>query len=313
MMDEMQHKAQTPILIALLLLIAIAGTVAFASLEPAKESQNHAAAAQALVDHFEDVTIGGEAAIVIDIKNGRTLYEKNADAQLPLASLTKVALVLAVDEALSPDAIITIPYYASGAGGSGHLMKGEEWHVRDVIDFTLVASSNNGAEILAEAAEQALRERYPDSPPHAAALARMNAIARDLKLDQTYFLNVSGLDLSETQAGAYGSARDVARLFAYAAEAKASLFAGTARDNVQLTASNGLATNAVNTNNAQGAIPGLIMGKTGTTDLAGGNLAIVFDVGLMHPVVAVVLGSSESGRFTDMQKLVAATRRSVVE
>jgi D-alanyl-D-alanine carboxypeptidase len=54
------------------------------------------------------------------------------------------------------------------------------------------------------------------------------------------------------------------------------------------------------------------MGKTGFTDLAGGNLAIVFDVGLAHPVVAVVLGSSEEGRFSDMQKLVDRARRFVV-
>ena len=53
------------------------------------------------------------------------------------------------------------------------------------------------------------------------------------------------------------------------------------------------------------------MGKTGLTDLAGGNLAVVFDVGLAHPVVAVVLGSTESGRFVDMQKLVDAARIAV--
>jgi D-alanyl-D-alanine carboxypeptidase len=53
------------------------------------------------------------------------------------------------------------------------------------------------------------------------------------------------------------------------------------------------------------------MGKTGTTDLAGGNLAIVFDIGLAHPITAVVLGSSERGRFTDMRKLVETARKAV--
>ena len=54
------------------------------------------------------------------------------------------------------------------------------------------------------------------------------------------------------------------------------------------------------------------MGKTGLTDLAGGNLAVVFDVGLAHPVVAVVLGSTEYGRFEDMQKLVTTARKAIM-
>jgi len=56
-----------------------------------------------------------------------------------------------------------------------------------------------------------------------------------------------------------------------------------------------------------GAIPGIIMGKTGYTDLAGGNLAVVFDAGVGHPVVAVVMGSTQDGRFSDMKQLVSAS------
>ena len=55
------------------------------------------------------------------------------------------------------------------------------------------------------------------------------------------------------------------------------------------------------------------MGKTGYTDLAGGNLAVVFDVGPVHPVIAVVLHSTQLGRFDDMKKLVAATQEAVAE
>lgn len=47
--------------------------------------------------------------------------------------------------------------------------------------------------------------------------------------------------------------------------------------------------------------------KTGLTDLAGGNLAIAFDAGLGHPIVVVVLGSTEDGRLTDVENLVDAT------
>jgi D-alanyl-D-alanine carboxypeptidase len=51
----------------------------------------------------------------------------------------------------------------------------------------------------------------------------------------------------------------------------------------------------------------LLGSKTGLTDLAGGNLAVVFDAGFDHPVGVVVLGSSEKGRFEDVEKLVWST------
>jgi D-alanyl-D-alanine carboxypeptidase len=51
----------------------------------------------------------------------------------------------------------------------------------------------------------------------------------------------------------------------------------------------------------------MLLSKTGFTDLAGGNLAIVFDAGVNHPVAVVVLGSTEDSRFTDVSELVGAT------
>lgn len=301
--------------VAALFLIVAAGTAAaFTLLSEPVLPQAQTAAAPVPTDYFADISVEAKAAVVIDIQSGKTLYEKNADAELPLASLTKVALALAVAEALPANSLITIPYYAAGADGSEHLLKGERWSVSDVVDFTLIASSNSGARILADATNAAIHDRFPQSPADEAALWRMNDLAKSLGLQSMFFLNVSGLDLSASQAGAYGSAHDVASLFAYAASAEPSLFAGTARDGVLLTSPNGRErASAQNTNEAQGAISGLIMGKTGLTDLAGGNLAIVFDVGLAHPVVAVVLGSSEKGRFSDMQRLVAATRKTIGE
>ncbi len=312
--EPSQGIAQAPIGRAILIVGAAAVVfIAFATFSSMPEEEQVASAASA-VDPFASISLEARAAIVVDIRSGKTLYEKNADAQLPLASLTKVALALAVAEVLPLESVVTIPYYVGGTGSNAHLSKGEQWRIADIIDFTLVESSNSGAAILAEVANDPLLKLYPDSPPtpaHAATLARMNALATTLGLQQTYFLNVSGLDFSSNQAGAYGSARDMAKLFAYAASAQPSLFNGTTRDGILLTMQNGKKTPASNTNEAQGLIPGLIIGKTGFTDLAGGNLAVVFDVGLSHPVVAVVLGSSEHGRFSDMQKLVRAVRASL--
>lgn len=294
------------------ILFAVVAIALAYNIGPSRSPNIQTAAAADSVDPFSDVSLVAKAAIVIDIKTGKTLFELNPDVQLPLASLAKVPLVLAVSEVLRNDAVILIPFDTAPPGSAERLAAGEKWKVRDIIDFTLVASSNGGAEILASAADEALHELYPESPDAASTLWRMNDLAETLGLTRTYFLNASGLDLSTTQSGAYGSARDMARLFAYAASAQPSLFAGTARDGMVLTSANGRGqTSAINTNKAEGAIPGLILGKTGFTDLAGGNLAIVFDVGLGEPVVAVVLGSTLEGRFEDMQKLVAAARETI--
>lgn len=287
--------------------LVMAGMIAFVSTASPVETQTAAAPST-----FTGIELRAKSAMVLDMTNRKVLYEKNADVPLPLASLTKIMLALVISEALPLDASVTIPYYMASSDGKEHFEKGERWLLQDVIDFTLVTSSNNGAEILSDLAASVIRDRNPNFSSENPTLERMNKLANNLNLQQTYFLNVSGLDLSNTQAGSYGSARDMASLFAYAASANPELFAGTARGGVLLRNIDGNRnTTASNTNDVQGAIPGLIMGKTGFTDLAGGNLAVVFDVGLAHPVVAVVLGSGENERFTDMQKLVERARKAV--
>lgn len=288
--------------------------VVFSYLQNAQAASHAQAASAAAVltkNAFADISTEAKSAIVIDLKTGKVLYQKNQDVQLPLASIAKVQLALTVAQVLSPDEFITIPFDTAPEGSRERLAAGQKWRVQDVVNFTLISSSNEGAEILAHAAAEDISALYPDAPGDTATLWRMNEDARALGLGNTYFLNVSGLDESFTQSGAYSSARDIARLFAYALASHPEVLASTAREGIHLRDSSGNTTEALNTNDAVPLIPGLIMGKTGFTDLAGGNLAIVFDVGLAHPVVAVVLGSSREGRFTDMRTLVDATRAAI--
>lgn len=304
--------------LALMFLASGGLTVAYLSdthATQAAAAQTAAAAAAATIpDPFSELTLQAQSAYVLDLATGHILYSLNPDVQLPLASLTKVPMALAVSQVLSPDSIITIPYDTSPPGSAERLAKGQTWTVRNVLNFTLTASSNDGADILAAAANDDIKQRYPEAPKdgtEAATLWRMNDIARGLGLTHTYFLNANGLDLSLTQSGAYGSAHDVAYLFAYAATSSPEVFAGTTQNDLLLTSLDGSKTSAFNTDTALGSIHGLIMGKTGYTDLAGGNLAIVFDVGPAHPVVAVVLHSTQEGRFDDMKKIVTATESAI--
>ena len=269
------------------------------------------AAASTTIDAFAGISLQARSAIVYDISTGKTLYERNADTELPLASITKVMLALVVAESMPPETVITIPYDTAPAGAPQRLRQGEKWEVGKVINFTLVSSSNKGADILASAANEWVRARFVGAPAQHATLWRMNELAKEIGMTKAQFSNASGLDISTSESGGYASARDVAKLFTYAASSSLHVFSATAENGVLLSDEGGHQAQATNTNEALGDIPGLIMGKTGLTDLAGGNLAVVYDVGLAHPVVAVVLGSTRAGRFEDMRKLVPASRTAV--
>ncbi len=273
---------------------------------PVQEKAQTAAVATILPDAFATVKLQAQSAYVYDIATHQVLYTLNPDAERPLASLTKIMMALTVSEVLSPDSSITIPYDTASPGSAEILTKGSVWPMQDVLSFTLIASSNQGADILADAANDAIHAKYPQSPALGATVWRMNNIAQGLGLTSMIFSNDNGLDLTTTESGAYGSARDVGTLVAYAASTSLPRFAATTKSTMTFKNADGITATAYNTDTALGAIPGIIMGKTGYTDLAGGNLAVVFDAGVGHPVVAVVMGSTEDGRFSDMKQLVSA-------
>lgn len=309
------HNGKTFAGLAALLLLF--GTIAVAleyNSPPQPRPIEQSAAAIIAEDTFGNIDLAAKSAIVADLTGSKVLFSKNPDIQLPLASLTKVALVLAVSESLAQNAIVAIPYDTAPKGSDERLARGEKWRVKDIIDFTLVASSNSAADILASIADKPIRERFTNAPEGEAALWRMNRIAHELGLEQTYFLNVNGLDLSATLSGAYGSASDMVKLFSYAATANLPAFSGTSESGLILTSPDGRGkTSAFNTNEVAGDLPGLIMSKTGITDLAGGNLAVVFEVSPGRPIVAIVLGSTREGRFEDMKRLVARTQEIILK
>lgn len=315
--NHMESSASSPTkgiaaIAGLSLLLAVGIIIAIQYLPNPRGTQpNVAAAAETTI--FPEVALIAKSAVVVDLTTGKMLFGLNPDTQLPLASLTKVPLVLVTADVLSLDSTITLPHTIQSADAQYYLLGGERWLLQDIVDFTLVTSSNDGAEFLASLAEETVRKRFPGAPTgESAVLWRMNKLTDELGLSETRFLNVSGLDISTTLAGSYGSARDMATLFGYALRSGTLAFSGTAEGNVLLTSQNGsLATVAENTNTAGTEIPGLIMGKTGFTDLAGGNLAIVFDASIGQPVAIVVLGSTLDGRFEDVQKLIDATRKTL--
>lgn len=251
---------------------------------------------------FKDIHIEAHAAYVYDIKEERVLFSKHAEAQLPLASLTKGMTALVVREHIPNDTSISISAEDLLVDGDSGLGLGERFLRDDLIDMMLSVSSNDGAYALA----RTVGEQGETKEDALEVFVRMmNEHARTLGLSQTFFLNPTGLDESVSLAGAYGSAHDMALLYTYLYAHHADVIESTTYPTIVVSSSSRVHT-LHNTNIIAGNIPGLSGSKTGFTDLAGGNLVVIFEPEPLHPVVAVVLGSSVEGRFTDIATLVSA-------
>ncbi|OGG54394.1 hypothetical protein A3D62_00495 [Candidatus Kaiserbacteria bacterium RIFCSPHIGHO2_02_FULL_49_11] len=263
------------------------------------------------VDPFEQITLNAQATYVYDAAENSVYFAKNEEVQMPLASLTKIMTALVASEFLSDNETITITADAIAKNGDTGLKRGERWRFKDLLDYTLLVSSNDGASAVAAAADALSRNPAEGTSPGTSFVLRMNERASALGLTQTYFINESGLDTNKSVGGGYGSARDVGLLLAHVISNYPNLLEATTHDSLQFVSENQFTYKATNTNLAAGKIPGLIASKTGYTELAGGNLTVAFDAGINHPVIIVVLGSSYDGRFSDIEKLVAASIKKI--
>lgn len=250
------------------------------------------------VNAYSDVSLTAKAAIVYDLKTGQVLYGKNEESQLPLASLTKLLTVYAALDTFPKDATISISGSALAEEGDSGLILGDRFLLSDLARFALVASSNDAAAAIAQAAE----ERRASSGAKLLASA-----AEAAGLTQTYATNGTGLDESVTVSGGYGSAHDVAVLAGGLLAKAPEIVEATTHASISVDTLDGRVITSKNTNQEVPAVPGALLSKTGYTDLAGGNLAVVFDAAIDHPIAIVVLGSTREGRFSDVDRLLSAT------
>lgn len=143
-----------------------------------------------------------KASILLERDTGEVLYEKNAHEKLPPASMTKVMTLLLIMEAIEKDKLaldeqITVSERASSMGGSQVFLEtGEQMSVDDLIKAIAIASAND--------ASVALAERLAGSEE--AFVQLMNEKAKDLQLENTHFVNSSGLPAENHYTTAYDMA-----------------------------------------------------------------------------------------------------------
>ncbi len=242
--------------------------------------------------------VNARAYLVMNAVTGDVLTSKNANARLPIASITKLMTVDIALQHLSVDRYVTVSAQAARVGEeSAGLRAGERILVGDLVRAALIQSANDAANALADAASGGNRPLFIDW---------MNQEARDLGLTQTHFARPDGLDAP----GHYSSARDVTRLAQWA------MGMPEVRSAVRLRRST-ISRGRVLTswNDLLGTFPGVAGVKTGHTDDAGWCQVAFYSRGGLR-LYATILGSpSRAQRNSDLAALLryARTRYAPVE
>ena len=153
-----------------------------------------------------DMEIPAKSALLMDVATGTVLYEENAHEALPPASVTKVMTMLLIMEAIDGGRIgwedtVTASDTAAAKGGSQiYLKAGETMTVRDMVKSIAVSSANDCA--------CAMAEHLAGS--EAAFVDMMNEKAKELGMNDTKFVNCTGLDDDAAAAEHKTSAYDIA-------------------------------------------------------------------------------------------------------
>jgi len=229
--------------------------------------------------------ITSKSAFLLEANSGRVLFAKDADKQLPIASMVKITTLAVIYDALEAgeitlDQMVMVSQNASGMGGSQAFLDFDnEYSVDDLIKSIIIASANDSCVALAELIAGSETE-FVD---------RMNALAVKLGMNNTNYVNVTGLPA----VGAYSTASDVAKVYAYMMK---SQYYGRHEMTwmYDLThPKDGRITGLTNTNRHARFFDGCTGGKTGFTSEAGHCITVAATRGALKPV-AVIIGASDS-------------------
>lgn len=237
----------------------------------------------------KDIDLNAKAVIITDIDSDRVLYSKNADSQLPMASITKImtALVTLDQFAGHLNTVVTVPPEALDVTGSKMSLYGNERiTVLNLLKGTLIASANDAASTLA----------YVTANSPEAFTVLMNSKAKTLGLEQTHFTNPTGFDAD----GHHSTAKDLAELTRVALENPTFAQIVSTQKTTVKDISGKFTHPLVSTNKLLGQYQNVTGVKTGTTEEAGESLVASVRGDSGQKVIAVLLDSPD--RFQEGKK-----------
>ena len=239
------------------------------------------------------------SAIVVDPASGQILYEKNAEATMPIASITKLMTVLVfLERKPDLDRLAEVTREDLARAGHTRLRIRERVALRDLLHMTLMCSDNAATRILVRESELAPED----------FLARMNQKALELGLTHTRYVEFTGLDERNVS-----TASDVARLLHVAANQPTIKEITTTRS-YEFSSTRPYGSRNIprlhmvaNTNRLLYGRYEVLGGKTGFIQESGYCLATWLRAG-GREMIAVVLGApTNATRFADVMRLVQKT------
>lgn len=233
------------------------------------------------------------SALLMEKQTGTVLFAKDEHTPREPASVTKVMTLLltmeAIDSgALSYDDTVTGSAHAASMGGSQIWLKeGEQMRVEDLIKAVCVVSGNDAA--------VALGEHLAGSEE--AFVARMNERAKELGMNDTHFVNCTGLPADGHVTSAYDIALMSRELIWRHPDIRrfTTIWMDSLRDGASML---------VNTNKLVRFYPGATGLKTGSTDSAKYCISATAEKDGMELIAVILGGSTSDKRFSDAKALL---------
>ena len=293
---------------ALALSLALPGTPAFADVK--KSDIVYGSTVEALGLTVADCPdIDASYAIVMD-SDGVVFFERSVDSDSQIASVTKVmTAIVALENGVSTDKITVSAKAAEIGESSANLEEGDVLDLNAALLALMVPSGNDAAQSLCEfygAKILAARGETGDSEDAEEAFVQaMNDTAAKIGMTNTVFTNPHGLDDGEYADDLHSTARDVAKMIAYAM-AKPEFRQLVNQETASITVEREGAAETIeleSTDELLGVLEGACGVKTGYTDLAGACFAGAVNRNGSDLYTVVLGASDELQRFTDTETL----------
>ena len=240
-----------------------------------------------------ELPVEAQAALLMEKTTGQVLYAKNEHEQLEPASVTKVMTLLLAMEALDEgriryDDTVTVSAYAASMGGSQvFLSEGEQITVEDLFKAICVASGNDASVAMAEHIA-GVTELFVE---------QMNARAKQLGMNDTHFVNCTGLPAEGHVTSAWDIALMSRELILHHPDIRrfTTIWMDTLRGgSFQLS----------NTNKLIRFYDGATGLKTGSTDAAGFCISATAERDGMELIAVIMKGQTADKRNTDAKTLL---------
>lgn len=209
---------------------------------------------------------------VLKDDSGKLLFSRNADAEVKIASLTKImTFLVAADNALMSDIVTVSENAANTDGSSANLVAGDTMTLENLLKGLMIPSGNDAACAVAENVGKNVGHTTDDTAGYNAFIQAMNDKAAALGCQHTKFTNPHGLDDGDFASDSHSSANDLMLMIEAAMQNETfRAIVGQGSGSMQLTRDGAQIDVPLTTTDILiGDYDGACGIKTGTTDLAG--------------------------------------------